>query len=70
MIKTIYAGDRLQAALARQRQWFAQHGVEEAASAQAVEVRPGLVVAAASTSVWGDAAAKRRMAKAGLRATR
>jgi len=31
VIKTIYAGDRLQAALARQRQWFARHGVEDAA---------------------------------------
>ena len=29
VIKTVYAGDRLQAALARQRQWVHAHGVEE-----------------------------------------
>ena len=77
VIKTIYAGDRLQAALARQREWFRLHGVEHAAPQRitperdATEVKPGLYVATVSTSVFSaDTTKQLRMAKARLRSER
>ena len=77
VIKTIYVGDRLQAALARQREWFRVHGVENAApqhvtpECDATEVKPGLYVATSSTSVFrADTTKQLRMAKARARGPR
>lgn len=42
VIKTIYAGDRLQAALERQRQWFRDHAVEDAAPQKLPMAKAGL----------------------------